>query len=160
MDDCDDMTKFKDNLGKSWSIELTVGSARRMKELISVDIMQIIDGDALLVRINRDPALVCDMLYCICKPQADERKIDDQAFGELIGGFDIIIAARKALFEEIVNFFPAEKPMIMRQMAKLREVTLKLVEKVGLKIDGVDAEEIAEAALVGVLSGNALESSE
>jgi lantibiotic modifying enzyme len=42
----------------------------------------VFDGQ-LLGRLADDPILLANTLYAVCKPQADERGIDDEAFGEL-----------------------------------------------------------------------------
>lgn len=64
------MRQFKDNSGRAWTVEINVATLKRVRGLTGVDLMQIIEG-TLIEKFIRDPVLLCDVVYSICKPEAD-----------------------------------------------------------------------------------------
>ena len=103
------MRTFKDNQGRDWSVQFTVGTIKRVRELLGVNLVSIADGDpagdVINTRLQTDFEFIVDVLYCVCKPQADELGVNDIAFGESLGG-DSLGDAQRALIEELVLFFP------------------------------------------------------
>ena len=99
------MKIFTDATNRQWEIALTIGSAKRVKSLLGIDLLQPESGDPpLLTRLGTDEVLLCDIIYCLVKPQADVVGVSDEQFGELLGG-DVILAAQTALYEELIDFF-------------------------------------------------------
>lgn len=99
------MQAFKDGSNRSWEISLTLGSAKRVKQLLDFDLLQPEAGDPpMITRLGQDEVLLCDVIFCLVKPQADAAEITDEQFGELLGG-DVILAAQTALYEEMMFFF-------------------------------------------------------
>ena len=99
------MKVFTDATNRQWEIALTIGSAKRVKSLLGIDLLQPESGDPpLLTRLGTDEMLLCDIIYCLVKPQADAAGIRDEEFGELLGG-EVILAAQTALYEELIDFF-------------------------------------------------------
>ena len=164
------MRTFKDNAGRSWSVSVNVDTARRLRSMANVDLMELVeaperedasggrtDSDGLplraapvrkplLERLIRDPILLCDVLYVVCKEEADKLNVSDADFGRALYG-TAIAAARSALLEEIADFFPDEGLAIRRQAEKLQAAYKLLIEKVDLKIQGYDENQLVEAAL-------------
>ena len=132
------MRTFKDNAGRSWSVSVNVDTARRLRSMANVDLMELVeapereeasggkaDDDGLplraafarkplLERLIRDPILLCDVLYVVCKEEADKLNVSDADFGRALYG-TAIAAARSAFLEEIADFFPDEGQAIRRQ---------------------------------------------
>ena len=101
----DKQTAFwTDSEGRRWSTAITVGTLKRVRDLVDVNLLDVFDG-VLLGRLADDPVLLANTLYAVCKPQADERNVDDEAFGELLVG-DAIEDAAQALVHGIASFFP------------------------------------------------------
>ena len=99
------MKLFTDATNQQWEIALTIGSAKRVKSLLGIDLLQPESGDPpLLTRLGSDEMLLCDIIYCLVKPQADATAVSDEQFGELLGG-ETILAAQTALYEELIDFF-------------------------------------------------------
>ena len=99
------MKVFTDATERQWEITLTIGSAKRVKNLLGIDLLQPESGDPpLLTRLGSDEMLLCDIIYCLVKPQADAAGVTDEQFGELLGG-ETILAAQTALYEELIDFF-------------------------------------------------------
>lgn len=98
------MKQFTDNAGRSWTVDVNVAALKRAKGLAGVDLMGVLDGD-LIEKFIRDPVLLCDAIYAVCKPEADDREVSDEEFGRAMAG-DAIENATAALLDEIVSFCP------------------------------------------------------
>ena len=116
------MKTFTDNKGRTWEIEVTVATVKRVRGLCKVDLNSIVELDKnnkpsaeLLERLSSDPVLLVDVLYAVCKPQADKLGITDEDFGEAMAG-DTIEHATTALLEEVIDFFPEAKRLVMRKI--------------------------------------------
>ena len=116
------MKSFTDNKGRAWEIVVTVATVKRVRALCKVDLNSIVELDKnnkpsaeLLERLSSDPVLLVDVLYAVCKPQADKLNITDEDFGEAMAG-DAIEHATTALLEEVIDFFPEAKRLVMRKI--------------------------------------------
>lgn len=136
------MKTFKDTEDREWTIEVNVTSLRRVRDLTTCDILGTDDGDDIFMRLAQDPFLLCDVLYALCKPQADartvvveipqsddetnvdctpqttERPFTDEDFGRAMAG-DAIANATDAFLEEFVNFCPSARKR--KLLATMRE---------------------------------------
>jgi hypothetical protein len=57
------------------------------------------------------------VLFAICKPQADQQQITDEAFGEGLAG-NSIDDATGALLEALINYFPESRRRLLRKAAE------------------------------------------
>ena len=104
------MQKFVDRAGRIWIVDIDNTTLRRVKTLTGVHLLEAIDGD-LITRLSTDPLLLGDVLFAICKPQADQQQITDEAFGEGLAG-NSIDDATGALLEALmglVQHFPCHR---------------------------------------------------
>lgn len=101
------MREFKDNEGRRWRVEVNVGTVKRVRQLLGVDLLSIVDGK-LVESLIADPVLLCDVVYVVCKPEADAGKISDDDFGRAMAG-DAIEHATKALLDDLVDFSPSPR---------------------------------------------------
>ncbi len=108
------MRTFTDALNRSWSIEITVATLKRVRALTTVDLMDIVSG-TLIDRLLADPVLLGDVLYACVKSQADERKLTDEDFGRALAG-DCIEAATVALLEALALFFPNPRRRVLEKL--------------------------------------------
>lgn len=114
------MKTFRDNQNREWTIAINIGTMRRIRDLTGLDLagdlttaMKTLEGDILLL---------VDVIYVACKPQADEREISDEQFGE---SFDesVVVEAGQAFLEEFANFFqPAKRRVLTTAMRKATEL--------------------------------------
>jgi hypothetical protein len=145
------MHTFKDNGGREWTIEVNVAALKRVRGLTGTDLMQVVEG-TLIEKLIRDPVLLCDVVYAVCKTEADQRGVSDEEFGRAMAG-DAIEAATAALLEELVSFCPSprDRRNLGRVLTATRGVMDKardLVEKrIDRLVEGGELERIAEAAL-------------
>jgi hypothetical protein len=126
------MKSFTDNVGRVWTVNVNVGTVKRVRALCNVDIASIVtmetDGKPkieLLERLANDPVLLVDVLYAVCKEEADAKNVSDEEFGRAMAG-DSIEKATAALLDEIIDFFPEAK---RRVFAKILAATRRFQEK-------------------------------
>ena len=161
------MRSFKDNEGRQWSVDINVTAIKRVRGLTGEDLMQVIEG-TLIEKLIRDPVLLCDVVYAICKPEADSRTVSDEEFGKAMAG-DAIEAATTAVLEELVGFCPSPRDRanlgrVLQATRKVMDRARDLVEK---KLDSGELDRLAdrllskesEGATVGSSSTSAPESS-
>ena len=129
------MRQFKDNAGRIWTVDINVATLKRVRGLTGVDLMQVIEG-TLIEKFIRDPVLLCDAVYAVCKPEADAAKVSDEEFGKAMAG-DAIEAATGAVLDELISFCPSPRDRANlgrvlqatnRVMEKARDVTEKRIE--------------------------------
>ncbi|QKK08475.1 MAG: hypothetical protein HND58_10000 [Planctomycetota bacterium] len=147
------MKVFKDSAGREWTVEINVAALKRVKSLTDVDLLGVLDG-TLIERLIRDPVLLCDAVYAVCKPQADERSVTDEDFGRAMAG-DAIEHATEALLEELVSFCPSprDRANLGRVLKATREVMDKARDIVEAKLDSGELEKAAEQALAQAQTG-------
>lgn len=125
------MQKFVDRKGRVWVVDLDNTALRRVKTITGVSLMDALDGE-LVAKLASDPLLLGDVLYAVCKPQADKEDVTDEQFGEGLAG-DSIAEATNALIEAIVAYLPEQKRRLMKKAAeKQRQIEtrgLAAVEK-------------------------------
>jgi len=122
------MRQFKDNYGgagRTWTVEINVATLKRVRGLTGTDLMQVIEG-TLVEKLIRDPILLCDIVYAICKPEADAAKISDEEFGKAMAG-DAIEAATTAVLEELVAFCPS--PRDRANLGRVLQATNRVMDK-------------------------------
>lgn len=149
------MQTFTDNTGQTWSLTINVDAIKRVRGLLDVDLMQAIDGK-LLERLVTDPVLLCDVVYALCKPEADAKSITDEQFGQAMAG-DAIDAATTSLLEELVGFFPQAKRQVLRKaLDKLKVLETKVFDAVTARLDSGEIDRMLEAELNKVSGGGEL----
>jgi len=138
------MRSFTDNAGRTWTLSLTYGSAKRVKALLKdddVDLLALEQGDPpLLTRLATDVMLLCDVIFALLKPQADEQCISDEQWAEAMGG-KAITDAQDALYEEIISFFQSRGRADIVAAVQKQKVMIDLAVKAGEeRIERVDVE--------------------
>lgn len=122
------MAQFTDAKKRLWSIEINVAAVKRVRSLTGMDLLSVFGGD-LLEKLYGDPVALCDVLYALCKPQADSQSVTDEQFGEGLAGQSIAHATR-ALLDELVNFSRSPK-----EQENLRAVLETMERKIDAAID-------------------------
>jgi hypothetical protein len=112
------MKTFADNAGRTWAITVNVSAVKRVRDLLQVNILEIADQKGkLLERLVEDPCLLCDILFCLVKPEAEAKGISDEDFGKALGG-DVLDQAADALLTEIADFFPKGRREVLRRIVE------------------------------------------
>jgi hypothetical protein len=131
------MKTFTDTHGRQWTVALNIAAVKRVRDLAGVDLLAASSDDAsenVITRLAGDPVLLCDVVYAVCKPEADAADLGDEDFGRAMAG-DAIDAATRALLEELADFFPNR-----RDRQRARRVLTKMDALVDRAQDLLDAE--------------------
>lgn len=136
------MKTFKDRQGRTWEISIDVAALKRVKGVLDVDLTHVLEGD-LIKRLSSDVILLCDVIYVLCQPQADEQfgENSDEQFGRSLDA-DCFAEAEAAFWDELVNFFRSRGgDWIRRMRQKVAETEAKALEiterKAGTHLDKV-----------------------
>lgn len=95
------MQTFTDTAGRVWSLAIGTDTIKRVRTLLSVDLMEFVEG-TLMGKLMSDVVLLVDVLYAACKQEADARGITDEQFGQAMSG-DVLAAAEEALAESLFS---------------------------------------------------------
>ncbi len=170
------MREFRDNEGRPWQVALTVASALRVRDMVTVDVTveeELPDGGVKTERktlpfdmvdvaslsqtfqvLRGQFAKVGESLYAILTKQVEERKLTKDQFLDGLRG-DSLEAGAKALEQELVDFFPQRlRRMVGLLAAKMDEVAGEMLDKAEAGLAEVKASD-----LPGVRSGKPQESS-
>jgi hypothetical protein len=132
---------FKDKDDRDWQIELTIGAARRVKDLLGINLLELDKGDPpLLTQLGTDEMLLVDVIYCLIKPQADAAEVTDEMFGCSLDG-EAVWAACNAFYAELIDFFRLRGRTDKAEAVKKQMTIIKLsVQKAETLIQSVDLE--------------------
>ena len=109
------MKPFTDSQGRTWPVVMNVSAIKRVRDILGVDLLDVANGD-LLSRLADDPCLLVDVLFVLCKPDADAKGVTDEDFGRgMVGG--ALDEASSALMKELLDFFP--RALHARALAKM-----------------------------------------
>jgi len=148
------MKTFTDNAGRTWTVAINVDAIKRVRDLLDVDLLEIVEGP-LIEKLIRDPVLLCDVVYAVCKPEADAKGVTDEDFGRAMAG-DAIEHATKALLEDLVGFSPS--PRDRANLQRILETTWNVMDKardaIEARLATVDAEQIVAQALASAGSSS------
>ena len=134
------MRTFNDNAGRTWTLAVNVDAVRRVRSILNVDLLEAVEGK-LIEKLVGDPILLCDVIYVICKPEADQRSITDEDFGRSMAG-DAIDHATTSLLEELVDFFPkSRRALLTKALGKFRQLETKAIQLVDKQLDDPKLEE-------------------
>ncbi|MEX2670927.1 MAG: hypothetical protein WD294_02330 [Phycisphaeraceae bacterium] len=154
------MTTFTDNAGRTWTLSITVDAIKRVQSLLGVNLANVTappqeggEGEPLLTRLETDLVLLCDVIYAIVKPQADQQGISDEQFGQALGG-DAILAAHDAFWSALADFFRSlRRSDQVRAIEKQTALVHAAVEAADKRIDALDVAGIVDRAMNVPLGG-------
>ena len=143
------MQTFTDNAGRTWTVAVNVDGIKRVRSLLSINLLDVLDdGCKLLAELHDDPVLLVDVLYCLCRPQADTQGVSDEEFGRAMSG-DALLHASKALLEGLSDFFPnARQRAAMKELlSKTDKVVERLLDHAEVTIAGLDPASAAQTVI-------------
>lgn len=141
------MPQFKDTQGREWSVVVDVSTVKRVRSVANVNLLDVLGGK-LIDRLIADPVVLCDTLYAVCKPQADERGVSDEDFGRGLAG-DAIEEATSALLEAITDFSPnpRDRAALRGVIAKVNDAMTKARDLVQERIEGGEVDRAIAGAM-------------
>jgi len=111
---------FKDEAGREWRLKVHVPAAKRVRDDVGVDLLEVGDGQ-LVKRLIEQPADLVGVLWVLVEQQAKQQDVSPEAFGEGLCG-EAIDSAIDCLFEALCDFFPPSKRAVLRAaMEKVRQ---------------------------------------
>jgi hypothetical protein len=143
------MRTFTDNAGRIWTITVNVAALKRVRGMLNVDIYKLVDdGFKGLGELLGDVIQLVDVLYCLCKDEADARKVSDEDFGRAMFG-DAIHQATEAFVEELIDFFPEARvrSSLRKIVAESRKVRDRLLGRAEQVLESFDADREANRLL-------------
>jgi hypothetical protein len=157
---------------RTWNVSLNIGTIKRVKNSsLGIDLVEVNqpipgpdgtvakDAPPLILQLATDPCLLCDVLYVLCKPDADKIPITDEDFGQSMGG-NALRDGQAALFAELTDFFQqlgrTEKANVVSQAERIVKATMGAANQ---RMMSVDVEGLTDR-VVGKLFTDAQESLE
>ena len=146
------MKEFRDTESRTWKVSVSVGTIKAVREALNIDLCAVTQGEAAgkktLTSLIIDPIQVCNILFVLCRRQADEQKVSDEDFGRAMGGKSLA-EGRAALLEELVNFTPdpREQKVVAEQIRKLQELKNKAYERTLARINSPELESLINEQL-------------
>jgi len=110
--------QFTDSEGRNWIVPINVATMKRVKDACDVDLTDAVNGK-LIEQLLVDMIKFVDVLYILCKDDADKLNVTDFDFGRSLGG-DSLEAATEAFCEALVDFFPKTRREVMRKARRKR----------------------------------------
>ncbi len=146
------MQTFKDTKGRTWTIQVNIGTLMRAKDLTGIDLSNLGDGK-LLAKLQDEPLMIGHVLFPLCQPNADP-SITEADFWSAIDG-DVIEAAGKALVTELVNFSRKDlRPVLNKVLDKSQRLRAKAIQLANKQVDDPALEATALARMQQALSGS------
>lgn len=134
------MHSFVDSLGRVWPVQINVAAIKRVQGLLGLDLYGVADeGMRGLAGLLDDPVRLVDVLYVLCREQADAAKVSDEEFGRGLGGDSYRLAA-EAFVEELADFFPdpRRRQVLRAVIAKTRQLAELLGTQALAELEAVD----------------------
>ncbi|MDE2100053.1 MAG: hypothetical protein KGL39_22555 [Patescibacteria group bacterium] len=128
-----------DSQGQTWELSISVGSIRRVRALTraageEIDLLRPELGEPPLAERLTDPCFVCDLAWCLVKPQADALAITDEQFGERMAG-TAIGQAMTALYEELIDFFRSTgRQHLAEMLTQHRQIVQTIVDQIARQV--------------------------
>jgi hypothetical protein len=119
------MASFKDSAGKEYTLRLTFRMAVVIKEKTTVDLIG--DFQKAWMQIHSDVPTFCNVLFHMVKGN-NQFDGDEAAFFDLLDG-DTLEAARNAVVESVIDFFPNQQRTPLKEMDKKAKVVGDLIGK-------------------------------
>lgn len=102
------MAKFTDREGREWSLSITVGDLKPLREF-GFDLGKITGSGKLLGEVLfGEPEKLVAVLFHLCERQADQRGVGPEDFAKGIDG-STLEQAGEAMVEAAIDFFPRSR---------------------------------------------------
>lgn len=105
------MSHFTDADGREWLVQFSTIEARRCKDELDVDLLDV-GNERLFESLTNDECLIVDVLHVCCREQCDERGVDPVGFARALRG-DVLDAAVEAFLQAYVSFFRRHRRAVL-----------------------------------------------
>lgn len=152
------MREFRDNQGRPWQLALTVSSALRVRDLVRcafaktdaagnvtgeveerpLDLLDTANVGQTLQVLRQNFSALGETVYAILGPQVASKGLDRDSFLDGLAG-DSLDAARSALEDELVGFFPSRlRGLVGSMRERLTELETAMVDQATATIAAVE----------------------
>jgi hypothetical protein len=152
---------FKDTEGREWQLSIDLFVVGDVHKETGVSIYTLMDDQAQGLRelcspVNRH--VLANVVYLICKEQADKRGVSPRDFARALKG-DPIDAMEEAFVEALADFFPdARRRAAIRQMLeagrKIRDSLLARLPEETARLAAIDTDQVV-ASVISTTSSTA-----
>ncbi len=111
------MKIFQDRAGTEWSVEVNGETIARVETLCDGLLLTELVSGSSAETIAANPIRLMNVLYAVCKAQADDLKLDAGAFRKRLDG-DAFEAGVDALIDEVTGFFPKSRRAMLRKVTE------------------------------------------
>ena len=135
------MKQFKDKQQDTWRVELNIGSVKRVRDVLSVDLMKLDEGEPpLVVRLQDDEILVGEIIAELLGDQLEARGLTaDQMLSRFDG--ETAEAAYQAFMSELEGFFHQRGRGDKAEMvSRTRKMMEKAISEATARIREADGE--------------------
>jgi len=140
------MKIIKDIKGREWKLQITVGTIKRVRGELDMDLYNIGD-DGFITTIIDDPVKLVELLWLMFEDQAKEEGISAEDFLYGFAGDEIAIATNLFL-EELTDFFPPSKRKPARDLlAKIQRLAEKAYKKVEVMVEEIDEDAVIDTVM-------------
>ena len=135
---------FTDAAGRTWTVAINIGAIRRVQKLAEVELGW--PELKLLHAVCTNTMLLSDIMYALCKPEADKLGLSQEDFDKGMTG-DAIEQAETAFWEAYGDFLPSAKRAALKIMV---DKVHKLFEDAGnaaiQRLEALDVNKIVDDA--------------
>ncbi|NBW16184.1 MAG: hypothetical protein EBR82_50195 [Caulobacteraceae bacterium] len=117
---------FKLRSGAEFVIEISMATVKRVRQLLGVNVLDILGTSDELGGYITDDVRTVDVLCAICRPQMERLGMSDEDFGR---GFDqeALVNATNTLMDEVADFFrEPRKGLVKQAIAKARTLSAEM----------------------------------
>jgi len=112
------MAKFKDTAGHEWDVQMTVQGVKDVRDALELDLLDNAGRrGGVMGELASDPIKVCDVVFVLCRQQAEDAEVTSEDFGHSLGG-NALAEATDALIEAYISFF---RPHQRKALGKIRD---------------------------------------
>jgi hypothetical protein len=148
------MTKFADNVGRQWEPEINVVTIGRVRDRLKINLLELVLPNSTLPERLGDPCLMVDVLYLLCKDQADKLEVDDLAFGKAMTP-DGIEDAWTGVLEGIVSFSPRGlRPAYQKVLTKAKAFEAAQTARIKTLVEQPEFDAMLDRAMESPLNRN------
>lgn len=140
------MRVIKDLKGRQWELQITVGTIKRVRSKLDMDLYNIGD-EGFIKTIIDDPIKLIELFWVILEDEVEKQEIDEAEFCKGWAG-EVIEIATNLFIEELIEFFPPKKRMPVEKMwKKLRSLEEKVYKKVEIEVENISEDDILDTAM-------------
>ncbi len=153
------MPTFKDRNGRPWTVDITVGGIKRVRDLLKIDLYGLVDDKfAGYQKLLADPVSLVDVVFVLCEADAKAAGISDVQFGSALSG-QTLSDMQDAFTEALIDFFPdrSQAAVLQKMIQKTKLTAAEINRQNSAAIDGVNVASLVES--LKKASGNLPESS-